>query len=265
MIINKEELFERIENYQFEKDTGFNYPKKINRLEKAIDNSIREICEEVLKTDKEVNLSYSGGVDSSLILVKLLSLFPEENINAVTIAKREDYPDVKYSEEFVKKIQREGRKIKHNVHLTEISPQDIKESNNILGKKGEKVDNYYMLMKILSNQDVKKVVGGDVIDELMGGYYAHSKNPRLTTFEEFMSKLIPNHLEILDKMSTHFGIEVFLPYGSKEVMYCASKFFLGELVKRDKRKRLIYEIARKNNVSQEIIERRKYGLVSAFD
>jgi len=80
-----------------------------------------------------------------------------------------------------------------------------------------------------------------------------------------VEKLIKNHLLVLNKISSHFNIEVFLPYGHEIVMDCASKFNVNELIDNNKRKKPIYDIAKRNNVSQEILERRKFGLVSAFD
>ena len=117
----------------------------------------------------------------------------------------------------------------------------------------------------------------DIIDELMGGYWKHINpeglfNPsgniskdRHKALEHFRSRLIPDHLIPMNKTSSYFGVQVFLPYGSKEVMDCTKQFSIKEIFGNNTRKKPIYDIAKKCKINKDIIERRKYGLVSAFD
>lgn len=274
MIKGKNKLFNEIRNYSFEKDNS-DYSNKVNLLENAINNSVNNI----LKENSQVHLAYSGGVDSSLILIKILrqSKFGH-SIIAHTIGSK-DEPDILYSKKFIKELKGTYRNLYHNIHIMKISKEEIDKSNEILGVNQDFPDNYYMLMKAISSY-TKKIVCCDCIDELLGGYHAH-RNPKKyflnyeskksleenknEALKHFMSKLIPEHLSILDKFSSHFNIDVYLPYGDKEVINCCKKFSVDELVDGTDRKKPIYEIAKRNEVSQEILERRKYGLVSAFN
>jgi hypothetical protein len=92
----------------------------------------------------------------------------------------------------------------------------------------------------------------------MCGYYAHENDG---ADERFMDELIPAHLEILDKCSSYFGLTVFLPYGDKRVFNAASMFDVDKL----ERKLPIYTIGKRIEVPQKILERKKLGLISAFE
>ncbi|MFH1500504.1 MAG: asparagine synthase-related protein [archaeon] len=269
MIVGKDELFERIRNYQFEANVSEkSYKSKIDSLERAINSSVNEICREILKEEREVHLAFSGGVDSSLILVRLLGeIRTSDLVVAHTLAINEEHPDMVYAKRFFGELKERHINLGHTLHFTEVIKEDIRSSNEILRANMDRPDNYYMLMKILS-EGTDKVICCDVIDELMGGYYSHrSSDPEVSRekLKQDMGRLIENHLGISDKMSSHFGIKVYLPYGSQRVMEAASAFRIDELVDEENRKKPIYEIAERNGVIKEIIERRKYGLVSAFD
>ncbi|MBU4308749.1 MAG: hypothetical protein KJ566_03060, partial [Nanoarchaeota archaeon] len=81
----------------------------------------------------------------------------------------------------------------------------------------------------------------------------------------FMANLIPDHLKILDIFSNYFNFNVWLPYSDKEVMKATENFSVNELIANESRKKPIYAIARIQNIPEEIINRRKYGLVSALN
>ncbi len=246
-------------------NTDLDYNQKIGFLECAIDNSIKSI----LENKSDIHLALSGGVDSSLILVKFLK-YADSRIPIVvhTIGSRKDHPDVEYSERLVTSLKKNYPNLSHNLEIMNISKDDLKNSNEILKITQHFPSNYYMLMKAISLK-TNKIVCGDCIDELMGGYYSHTDPKKFKTrkeaFEYFMSRLIPDHLSILDKISTNFNIEVILPYGSKEVMESANIFNTGELINHKNRKKPIYDLARKNDLPKAILNRRKYGLVSALD
>ncbi len=274
MIKGKDELFNEIKNYSLKKDNSC-YKEKIDLLEDALIDSVSNI----LKENPQIHLAYSGGVDSSLVLVKILrqSKFGSAVI-AHTIGSKDD-PDMFYSKEFIKKLKGIYKNLYHNMHIMKISEEDTDKSNEILKVKHDSPDNYYMLMKAISLY-TKKIVCCDCIDELLGGYYAHRdpkgyfpnydpkkdlEENRVEALKYYMSRLIPEHLFMLDVFSSHFDVDVFLPYGDKEVINCCSKFSIDELVDDDNRKKPIYEIAKRNKIPKEILERRKYGLVSAFN
>ncbi len=274
MIKGKNKLFNEIKNYSLKKNNS-DYNDKVDLLENAISNSV----DTILRKNSQIHLAYSGGVDSSLILLKILRQSKLRHpVIAHTIGARNE-PDIVYSKKFIKELKKRYINLFHNIHIMKISKDDINKSNEILRVNQDFPDNYYMLMKTISSY-TKKIVCCDCIDELLGGYHAH-RNPekyfpnydpkkdlkenRAEALKYYMSKLIPEHLSILDSFSSHFSTDVLLPYGNKEVINCCSKFSINELVDHTNRKKPIYEIAKRNNIPKEILERRKYGLVSAFN
>jgi len=158
----------------------------------------------------------------------------------------------------------------------------IKKANQILEAKFEERRNepeiYYELLNAIKPA-TSNLVCGDCIDELLGGYYPHRDPRNLPVYDKtkaieenretalryFMKVLIPNHLRILNAFSEHFGINVWLPYGDKKVMNAAEKFSVNELVDNKNRKKPLSAVARIKSIPESIINRRKYGLVSAID
>ncbi len=278
MIHRREDLFQRIRDHKFGVECGLDYKLKVNLLENAVDTSIKTICE-AIGANQEVHLGYSGGVDSSLVLVKLLHhLGREVPLVAHTIGSRDDLPDIVHARRFIEALKNEHSNLSHMVKIMQPSEHDIEKSNEILGVKKNRPDTYFMLMKAVMPH-TRKLVCCDCIDELAGGYYAHRDPQKLPVYDSeesvdenragalrfFISKLVENHLRPLDAFSSAFGVEIFLPYGTKGVMDCATIFTVGELVDDNERKKPIYVLAKKNGVSKEILERRKYGLVNAFE
>jgi len=283
MINQRDDLYKRIREYEFNIDcTSPGYNAKLDLLESAIDDAIKEICQKILSSGSELlHLGYSGGVDSSLILVKMLEHFEGHPVVAHTIGAKKDFPDIVYSERFIKHLKNTNLNLIHNVHIMQVSDKDTRELNRILCGDMNYPSNYYMLMKAISPicPETGQIVSCDIIDELMGGYYAHRNPEKLPCFDpqrsivenrllalgHFMENLIKNHLSILDAMSSYFNVEVFLPYGSEGVMNCASMFNVTEMVDDAERKKPIYALAKRNGVAKYILERRKYGLCSAMN
>jgi asparagine synthetase B (glutamine-hydrolysing) len=145
--------------------------------------------------------------------------------------------------------------------LEPLTPEDTKRSNSILGTEAERPDMYLLLMQAVLPH-TKTLVCGDVIDELLGGYYAHQTGGR-EYFEHFLKGLVEEHLEPLDRISTALGIEVHLPYGHPEVLRACSLFLPEELAGPNFRKRAIFEVANRNGVPAEATLRRKRGLITA--
>ena len=264
MIVGKDELFERIRDYDFEGNvSGENYKKRLKALDGAVDEAVKEICKET-----DTHLAFSGGVDSSLLLVKMAKKVRLPRIITThTIASNMTHPDMDHTLRFTNKLRRRYGNIATVLDPRPVEYFDTVASNEILGIEQERPDNYYMLMKSLSGH-TDRVVCGDVIDELMGGYYSHRAATReqgLEGLQYALGRLIPDHLEILDKMSSHFGIEVHLPYGSEQVMRATSAFRVEELIDVNHRKKPIYDLAAKHGVGRKIIGRKKLGLVSAYD
>jgi len=231
------------------------------------------------------DIGFSGGVDSSLILVKLLQRLQQSDraVIAHTIGWGDALPDIVHARRFVAFLQSTFPRLQtlprlsHKVSIMSPTEDDQVNSNRITNSDSPRADNYYMLMRAVSPY-TNSLVGCDCIDEFAGGYYPHrdpqklsSYDPtlsmddnRLRALEHFRSLLTPNHLVVAQANSAAFDIKMVFPYGTAEVMECMSRFSLSELIDDENRKKPIYAIARRNGVSQDVLSRRKYGLVSAF-
>lgn len=280
MIIDKEKLYERIRNHRFFNLNAESLEKRITDLNSAIDDSIYGIGNSILKKQDRVHLAYSGGIDSTIILTTLLNhRFP---VTIHTIASEDTHPDMINAKEFASELINNGKNISHKRYLIKESSENIGKANKILEKKFKKrinkSENYYELLNVIKPA-TSNLVCGDCIDELLGGYYPHRdpinlpvydktktlKENRETALKYFMNNLIPDHLRILDVFSEHFGINIWLPYGNEKVMKVAEKFSVNELVDNKNRKKPLSTVARIKNIPESIINRRKYGLVSALD
>jgi len=302
MIYNKESIYERIKNYKFDlKSHWSNYEEGLSELEKAVSKSISlgtclPIAEELSQDSRapEFHIALSGGIDSSTALMNILQTASNQSkVVAHTIATRENYPDVIYSRELAEKVKKSCENFNHNVHILEVRADDINDAQKVF--EAQDYSSYittYMLVKTLSKYS-DKIILCDTIDEQLCGYYPHSHPWRMSKkwgdfnryncsedlFEEgltmdenrikvaqyFMSKLVPNHLDIIEAITDRFGVKAFLPYADKRVMNVTDKFAINELVNEDYRKIPMCDIAQKLGVPLSIIERRKFGLCSALD
>jgi len=280
MIIDKDRLYERVRNHKFFNLKGEPLEKRVSDLNSAIDNSIYEIGNSILREQDRIHLAYSGGVDSTIVLTTLINQgFP---VTIHTIANEETHPDMTYATKFASELINSGKNILHKKYLIKESQENIEKANQILetkfGEGRNKSENYYELLNVIKST-TSNLVCCDCTDELLGGYYAHRKPSNLSVYDKtktleenreaalkyFMDGLIPNHLRILDVFSKHFGINIWLPYGDEKVMKAAENFSVNELVDNKNRKKPISAVARIKNIPESIINRRKYGLVSALD
>lgn len=238
MILDRDRLFAALRAYVPCQDTGQPYDKKLEVLDAAIDAAVDPSI---------VHFTVSGGVDSSLMLIKAAAR-AEQPLTAHTMVNALEHPDATHSRLLINLLQ-----VTQLVYLVHSEP--------------DSPDNYYLLMERLHSVGVTQVVCCDVIDELTGGYYAHLKEPSQDTLAYFVSRLIPDHLEILDKASSAFGIEVYLPYGTSAVLQATAAFTLEELIDSAaaRRKKPIYDLAARVGVPIAILTRRKLGLVAALD
>lgn len=257
MISNCEDIYGRVKQHKFGEPSSLSYRQKLDQLEDAISTELRRIG---MCCKSAVHLGYSGGVDSSLALTILL----EQGFKVVahTMGASLSHPDVVYAARYAAELPSD--QLEHKIHIQKATGRDLRESNRILGAADLLPDNYYMLMKCVKDF-TSKLVCCDVIDELCGGYYAHaSAVDKLSALEEHKDKLIERHLSRLDKISTESGVEVFLAYSSADFFAASSLFSVEELF-AEGRKTPVYNLARKHDVPDFILKRRKYGLVSALD
>lgn len=231
MIDQFEKIKSQINRHWF----GGSYACRLRALEVAIECSLYYFGNDPL------HLALSGGVDSSLLLVMLLSM-KRQGVVAHTLGTSEEYPD-----------------IVHVKMLAEAFPQAEYRYHIIPPYKG---DAYFALYAALEGE-TDFIISGDLIDELAGGYYVHQKSEdkRDALYKE-LALVVTRHLNFMQEASTKYGITVFLPYATEGVFTAMAAFRVDELVDRERRKMPIYDLAAKYNVPQTIIDRRKIGLIS---
>lgn len=215
----------------------------------------REIINElyfILKKINVLHLSYSGGIDSTIILHILStvcreSLFMDEEIHTYTIASREDHPDIQFA--------RKGSKIYNTTHHEFIVEPTKKESDKFEG------DNAVRQLFELIPEFTDKIICCDGVDEFMCGYYKH-QDEEMSTYEYYLSNLTPGHLIPLNNASKN--VEVYLPFLDECLVDIYRKIPLLAKVDAKNRKKLITKIGQWLNIPNEFINRNKYGFCDAF-
>lgn len=174
------------------------HPKNWRQLGKAItiediDIAMRQIITEI----DCFNLSFSGGIDSSLLLYYLLEL--KGKANTFTVANDANHPDIEYSRKALAYFE---DKYKVQIqHHTMIKP-DI--SGNDL------VYSYYKALSYL----ISGIIAGDGIDELACGYYKH-QDLQEETYQDYLQRVQADHLEPLNENSGE--VMVYLPYADDRI------------------------------------------------
>ena len=187
-----------------------------------------------------LNVAYSGGVDSSVLLCGLLVHLGRE-VTAHTITAQEGHPDVQYA-----RMATQLLGVEHVVHqFPEDSPGD----------------KYRLLMLAVGGP--RPCICGDVIDEVLGGYYEHQRDP--TAFRRCLDTLIPKHLDPLDVYSSALGITVHLPYASAPFLQACRQYAVSDLADTTGRKKPLYRLAATWGIPEGIQLRRKRGLVNALE
>jgi len=207
---------------------------------------IEETMREAVANTNCPNLCLSGGVDSSLTLHFMSSIFPK--VNCFTIAQSENHPDYYYSKLIASKY-------KTNHFLLVPNKHDIKAEMKKEDAPGDVA--VRLLFKFIGNY-TNSVITTDCIDELACGYYRHEEFPTDETFRELLSELEKSHLEPLHKNSGDVAVHV--PYATQKIIH----LFLRIPLKDKIRKRHIMSIASKY-IPEEIVNRRKYGFCAALD
>jgi len=196
------------------------------------------------------NLSFSGGLDSSLMLYFMTRVF--HKVSAFTIGFPKTHPDIKYSRLVAEALGN----VKHEVYI----PTADEMAEEKRKKPGPDVA-VRLFYKFLAEQQVSKVIACDGIDEFMCGYYDHQWHPDEETYLNYLHRLQDDHLKPLDENSGR--IKVYLPYLDKAVLRLLIQIPLGDKVNSGHRKKVMVRIA-EGKVPQEIIKRWKFGFCDAL-
>ena len=116
-----------------------------------------DVIKNVLLKLNVSHLAYSGGIDSTIMLVLMLEVYG--NINTYTISSRNDHPDICFSRMGVEKYKTNHYEFIVQPNHSEI---DVFPGDNAVRQLFENVGTY-----------TNEVVCCDGIDEFMCGYYDH--------------------------------------------------------------------------------------------
>ena len=223
------------------------YPQHWSMIGQPIE--IRDIEETILRVLAKIDcpyLSFSGGLDSSLMLYFMTQIF--DRVFAFTIGFPETHPDIKYS----RLVAKEFGNVEHEVYIP---------TADEVGKRPEEDAGVRLFYKFLAGQEVCRVVACDGVDEYMGGYYDHQLHLDERTYYKFIRRLKDDHLKPLDKNSGR--VQIYLPYLDKTVLYLLTQIPLDEKVDNKNRKKVMVQMA-KGRIPDAVIDRWKYGFCDAL-
>ena len=205
-----------------------------------LDTTLRVILSEI---DCDC-LSFSGGLDSSLLLYHLLDM--GRSVRTFTMTCDANHPDMLYAKASIHTFKEQfgGRVISRWSVVPEVYGDDL-------------VRAFYDDIA----QWTDSIITGDGVDEFMCGYYAHQADPREEVYYTNLRLLQERHLAPLDENSG--STRVYLPYMDKRFIHLMAQIPLEAKVDLYSRKKVLVELAR-NKLSQEIIERKKYGFGTQY-
>jgi asparagine synthase (glutamine-hydrolysing) len=178
-----------------------NLPKlKWNNLEKKETFSTEDLISNLTNTikksfpkdySKPISISLSAGVDSSLMLCLLKKIFPENEINAISIKFADSYDETKSASKIAQKIG-----VNHHIVEVDNFLEKLPEAIAITGLPFWDIHWIYLVKEAKKYSNY--LVSGDGGDELFGGYtFRYSK---------FLSKISSNstvHDKIVHYLSCH--------------------------------------------------------------
>jgi hypothetical protein len=206
---------------------------------------ITETLKDILSSIGVNHLAYSGGIDSTVILAILSSIY--DKVYTYTISSRPDHPDVVHA-----KI---GASFFNSTHTEFIVKPTQHDNDKFMGDNAvrqlfENVENY-----------TDSIICCDGIDEFMCGYYDHMSGG-LPTYYDYIDKLLPLHFVPLNISSKN--VKVYIPYLDKSLIMLYKYIPIESKVDKYCRKKIMVKIAESLLVPTEIINRNKYGFCDAF-
>ena len=223
------------------------YPKEYMKIGQSI--KLKEIEDRILKVVAHINcnyLSFSGGLDSSLMLYYMLLVY--DKVYAFTMGESDSHPDVEYSVYFVSRLEN----VDHNIYIPSIFDLETAKQypEDVDGDMAVRL--FYKHVALYTD----RIIACDGIDEFMCGYYAHQENPCERIYYKYLKQLSRNHLIPLHKNSG--DVKVYLPYLDERLLFLLSQIPISEKVNKSCRKKLMVDLA-EDKIPNRVINRRKYG------
>lgn len=197
-------------------------------------------------------LSFSGGIDSTILLDYMVKIWGKESIECYTtvLAKLINHPDHWYARKLAYTYG-----VKWN--LIALSEDEVIEEEGDLP--GDAIVRAFY--KRLTEKGVSQIIAGDGIDEYMGGYYSHGQSPTYETYMYYLNRLVPDHLTQLDRNSGM--VKVYLPYLFPAMVDLYQQIPLQDRFSHSERKKVMVNWARFLGIPNSVISRHKYGFCDA--
>lgn len=213
----------------------------------------RDIELAILKVLSEIScncLSFSGGLDSSLMLYFMLQR--HKRVRTFTIGFSEDHPDIKYAQLVVDGFSN----VSHNHYIpTQEEVEAEERPGDLEGDVAVRL--FYKFVK----KHTTDIIACDGIDEFMAGYYAHQKTLSEPTYFNFIRRLQRGQLAPLNRNSGE--VNVYLPYLDSRLISLYSQIPLSEKVDLHIRKKFMVRMA-EGKIPDRVIKRRKIGFCDAL-
>lgn len=225
----------------------------LNWMEVGKPITVKDIELAILKVLSEIGcncLSFSGGVDSSLMLYFMLK--KHMHVRTFTIGLSEDHPDIKYAQLVVDSFSN----VAHNYYIPTREEVEAEEQpGDFEGDAAVRL--FYRFVK----KYTAEIIACDGIDEFMAGYYAHQETLSETTYFNFIRRLQEVQLAPLNRNSGE--VDVYLPYLDSRLISLYSQIPLSEKVDLHVRKKFMVRMA-KGKLPDRVIKRRKIGFCDAL-
>lgn len=230
------------------------YPRQWEQIGTPI--VVAEIEKKILEVVRNMScncLALSGGLDSSLMLSFMCSIYTE--VEAFTIGSSESHPDVRYARLVAAEYKKQ---VKHRVYIPTEEEIDA-EYGYSSDMKGDKATRLFYKF-VWKYKD--RIIACDGADELFAGYYGHQTEDVERLYYEYLRTLQREQLVPLDKNSGK--LKIYLPYLDKGLLNLLYQIPIAEKVNKTERKIFMVEMAR-GRVPDSVIRRRKIGFCSALE
>lgn len=206
---------------------------------------------------KKVGIFFSGGIDSTIIAKIALDLGAK--VKAFTTGM-EGSEDLSYSNKVAKELGLDHIRV-------EISLNELEENLKDIIWSSEEVDwmqvgigaTIYFSAREMSSEGLDFALSGQGADEIFGGYFKYlslSSNDLKRKLIEDQTSL-HRDLERDEKVSAHFGIDLYFPYTDRIIVSLANSIPIELKVSNGRRKILLRELGRELSVPELVIGREK--------
>jgi len=185
--------------------------QRLINLCEAIDSSVKESCNE------NVTVSFSGGIDSSLVAFVAKKYCDVELISVGT----QDSHDLKAAKTAAEQI---GLKLREMVLEPEDMINEALELQENLNLKPIEVEFMLPFWIVAKNSNYPILICGQGADELFGGYARFRKSESKNDLRKEVSELIERIPEREKKIAEKFGLTLSCPFLSEQVISAGENY-----------------------------------------